>query len=145
MKNIAKYLKYYKLQVILGPIFKLIEAILELSCPILVARIIDIGISSGDAGYIIKYGLIVIALNIIGFAFAIGCQKCASIAKFDAHFLLFYNNFPKRFIISVLCSSSEWAYRLRVTVAFLCPNSSDSVLTSIPHSNALVAKVWRRE
>ncbi len=81
MKNIAKYLKYYKLQVLLGPIFKLIEAILELSCPILVAKIIDIGIASGDAGYIIKYGLIVIALNIIGFAFAIGCQKCASIAS----------------------------------------------------------------
>lgn len=81
MKNIAKYLKYYKLQVLLGPIFKLIEAILELSCPILVAKIIDIGIASGDTGYIIKYGLIVIALNIIGFAFAIGCQKCASIAS----------------------------------------------------------------
>lgn len=81
MKNLLKYLKYYKLQVILGPIFKLVEAILELSCPILVAKIIDVGISSGDASYIIKYGLIVIALNIVGFAFAIGCQKCASIAS----------------------------------------------------------------
>ncbi|MBQ3502310.1 MAG: ABC transporter ATP-binding protein, partial [Clostridia bacterium] len=81
MKNIIKYLKYYKLQVILGPIFKLIEAILELTCPILVAKIIDVGISTGDASYIIKYGIIVIALNIIGFTFALGCQKCASIAS----------------------------------------------------------------
>ncbi len=81
MKNLAKYLKYYKLQVILGPIFKLIEAILELSCPILVAKIIDVGISSGDTSYIIKYGLIVIAVNIIGFAFAVVCQKCAAVAS----------------------------------------------------------------
>ena len=81
MKNLAKYLKYYKLQVILGPICKLIEAILELYCPLLVAKIIDTGIALGDAGYIIKYGLIVIALNIIGFVFAVVCQKCASVAS----------------------------------------------------------------
>ena len=81
MKNLAKYLKYYKLQVILGPIFKLIEALLELSCPILVAKIIDIGISSGDSAFIIKYGLIVVALNVLGFAFAVVCQKCASVAS----------------------------------------------------------------
>ena len=81
MKSLAKYLKYYKLQVILGPIFKLIEAILELSCPILVAKIIDVGIASSNASYIIKYGVVVIAINVIGFIFAIGCQKCASIAS----------------------------------------------------------------
>jgi len=81
MKNLAKYLKYYKLQIILGPICKLIEAILELLCPILVAKIIDIGVSSGDVSYILKYGIIVIAINIIGFVFAIICQKCAAIAS----------------------------------------------------------------
>ena len=81
MKHLAKYLKYYKLQVILGPICKLIEALLELTCPILVAKIIDIGISSGNSAYIIKYGLIVVALNVIGFGFALICQKCASVAS----------------------------------------------------------------
>lgn len=81
MKSLAKYLKYYKLQVILGPIFKLIEAILELSCPILVAKIVDHGIAYADTAYIIKYGIIVIALNIIGFCFAVICQKCASVAS----------------------------------------------------------------
>ena len=81
MKNLAKYLKYYKLQVILGPICKLIEAILELYCPLLVAKIIDTGIALGDAGYILKYGIYVIALNIIGFVFAVICQKCASVAS----------------------------------------------------------------
>lgn len=81
MKNLAKYLKYYKLQVILGPICKLIEAILELYCPLLVAKIIDTGIALGDTSYILKYGIYVIALNIIGFVFAVVCQKCASIAS----------------------------------------------------------------
>ncbi|MBQ7880247.1 MAG: ABC transporter ATP-binding protein [Clostridia bacterium] len=81
MKNLAKYLKYYKLQVILGPICKLIETLLELSCPILVAKIIDYGIAHADTSFIIKYGIIVIALNIIGFCFAIICQKCASVAS----------------------------------------------------------------
>lgn len=55
-----------------------------------------------------------------------------------------YNNFPNLFIISTLCSSKEWAYRLSVIVAFLCPNSSERVLTSIPHSIARVANVWRK-
>ena len=81
MKNLAKYLKYYKLQVILGPICKLIEAILELYCPLLVAKIIDTGIAMGDTGYILKYGIYVIAVNIIGFVFAVICQKSASIAS----------------------------------------------------------------
>ncbi|MFQ6723761.1 MAG: ABC transporter ATP-binding protein [Clostridia bacterium] len=81
MKNLSKYLKYYKLQVILGPVFKLIEALLELSCPILVAKIIDHGIAFADTSYIIKYGLIVIAINVIGFFFAVACQKCASVAS----------------------------------------------------------------
>jgi ATP-binding cassette subfamily B protein len=81
MKNLAKYLKYYKLQVILGPICKLIETLLELTCPILVAKIIDIGVSSGDVGYIIKYGIIVIAFHVLSFCFALVCQKCASISS----------------------------------------------------------------
>ena len=80
MKKLAKYLKYYKLQVILGPVCKLIEALLELYCPILVAKIIDIGISTGDTAYIIKYGIIVIALTTLALMFAIICQKCASVA-----------------------------------------------------------------
>lgn len=81
MKNLAKYFKYYKFQAILGPLFKLIETILELLCPILVAKIIDHGIASADTAYIIKYGIIVIAVNVISFCFAVGGQKCASVAS----------------------------------------------------------------
>ena len=81
MKHLVKYLKFYKIQIILGPICKLIETILELICPVLVAKIIDYGISNGDTSFIIKYGIIVVALNIIGFAFGTICQKCASITS----------------------------------------------------------------
>lgn len=52
---------------------------------------------------------------------------------------------PSLFIISCLCSISEWAYLFSVTVAFLCPNISAKVFTSIPHSKARVANVCRSE
>ena len=47
--------------------------------------------------------------------------------------------------LSCLCSISEWAYLFSVTVAFLCPNISAKVFTSIPHSKARVANVCRSE
>lgn len=80
MNGLGGYVKRYKAQVILGPLFKFLEAVLELLNPIFMARIIDIGIKNSDKPYIIKYTLILVACNIIGFAFAIICQKCASIA-----------------------------------------------------------------
>ena len=80
MNGIGGYVKKYKAQVILGPLFKFLEAVLELLNPIFMARIIDIGIKNSDKAYIVKYTLILVACNIIGFCFAIICQKCASIA-----------------------------------------------------------------
>lgn len=80
MNGIGGYVKKYKGQVILGPLFKFLEAVLELLNPIFMARIIDIGIKNSDKPYIVKYTLILVACNIIGFAFAIICQKCASVA-----------------------------------------------------------------
>lgn len=80
MVGIGGYVKKYKAQVILGPLFKFFEAVLELLNPIFMARIIDVGIKNSDKPYIIKYTLILVVCNIIGFVFAILCQKCASIA-----------------------------------------------------------------
>ena len=80
MKSMGGYVKKYKAQVILGPLFKFLEAVLELLNPIFMARIIDIGIKNSDKPYIIKFTLILVACNILGFAFAIICQKCASVA-----------------------------------------------------------------
>ena len=81
MKNIWGYLKQYKLQLILGPVAKLIEAILELLNPIFMARVIDIGIKNSDKVFIFKYLGIILACNIVGFCFAVICQKCASVAS----------------------------------------------------------------
>lgn len=75
------YIKKYKVRTFLGPFFKLLEALLELLSPILMARIIDIGIKNSDKPYIIKYGIIILICNILGFACAVICQKCASVVS----------------------------------------------------------------
>lgn len=65
---------------IFGPLFKFLEAVLELLNPIFMARIIDIGIKNSDKPYIMKWTIILICCNIAGFCFAVICQKCAAIA-----------------------------------------------------------------
>lgn len=81
MKVLGKYLKKYKWFIIIGPLFKLLETILELFNPIMVARIIDFGVKNADYHYIVKYGLIILAFNVIGFGAALICQKCASLTS----------------------------------------------------------------
>ena len=61
-----KYYALYKKQFILGPAFKLAEAILELLVPLVMAKIIDVGIKNGDVPYIIKMGLLMASLGILG-------------------------------------------------------------------------------
>ena len=81
MKKLFGYVKKFKWFVIFGPICKMIEAVLELLNPLLVANIIDHGVSSGDIGYITKYGVIILVVNIICFAFSVVGQKCASVTS----------------------------------------------------------------
>jgi ATP-binding cassette subfamily B protein len=81
MLKIARFLKNYKKQVILGPIFKLIEAIFELIVPIIMAKIIDVGIQNRDIHYVIKMGLLLAAIGIVGLGSSLICQKYASIAS----------------------------------------------------------------
>ena len=66
MRNLLRYLKDYKKESVLGPLFKLLEASFELFVPLVMAKIIDIGIRNQDVGYIIKMGGILILLGIIG-------------------------------------------------------------------------------
>ena len=61
-----KYFSLYKKQFILGPAFKLCEAILELFVPLVVARIIDRGIAQADRAYIFKMGGVLFALAFFG-------------------------------------------------------------------------------
>lgn len=81
MKCVFKYLKNYKKELILGPLFKLLEALFELIVPLVMAKIIDIGIGNADKAYILKSGLVLIILAIFGLLSAFTCQyfaaKCA--------------------------------------------------------------------
>ena len=82
MIRLAKqYLKYFKLQVTIGPFFKLLEAIFELYVPTVMAKIIDIGIANGDKGYILKMGGLMVLLGFMGLCFALICQYSAAIAS----------------------------------------------------------------
>ena len=78
---LLQHLKKYKWYMIIGPFFKLLETILELFNPLLVAQIIDHGVETGDINFIIRYGIIILVANILGFAFSMICQKCASLTS----------------------------------------------------------------
>lgn len=81
MIRLAHYLKYFKLEVIFGPLFKLAEAILELIVPLVMAKIIDVGIKNGDTGYIIRMGGLMLLLGAVGLGCALICQYVASKAS----------------------------------------------------------------
>lgn len=78
MRNLLKYLKDYKKESILGPLFKLLEASFELFVPLVMAKIIDIGIKNQDIGYIMKMGGILILLGIIGLSCSLTAQYFAA-------------------------------------------------------------------
>lgn len=81
MKRILGYLKYYKKEVIIGPIFKFTEAVFELIVPLVMAKIIDVGIKNGDTIYIYKMGGVMILLGVVGLICALICQYLASKAS----------------------------------------------------------------
>lgn len=78
MKRLLTYLKEYRKECILGPLFKLLEAFFELLVPLVVASIIDVGISSGDRSYVISRCLILVVLGLVGLASSITAQYFAA-------------------------------------------------------------------
>lgn len=81
MKKLLVYLKDYIKESILGPLFKLLEALFELFVPLVIAAIIDTGIENGDKGYIIKMCMVLILLGFVGLAFSITAQYFAAKAS----------------------------------------------------------------
>ena len=81
MLRLARYLKYYKKEVIIGPFFKLLEAIFELIVPLVMASIIDIGINNGNKSFVLQKGGLLILLAIMGLGFALICQYSAARAS----------------------------------------------------------------
>ncbi len=68
MKSLLKYLKDYKKESFLAPLFKMLEASFELFVPLVMAAIIDTGIANNDRGYIFRMGGVLVALGLIGLA-----------------------------------------------------------------------------
>lgn len=81
MFKLLPYLKNYKKEVIIGPIFKLLEAIFELMVPLVMAKIIDIGVKNGDYGYVVKSGFTLLVLGFLGLFCALVCQYSAAKAS----------------------------------------------------------------
>ena len=81
MKMLMGYIKKHKWFMIVGPFFKLLEALLELANPIIVAQIIDKGVSTSNIETIIKLGLVLVFANVVGFCFSALGQKCASLTS----------------------------------------------------------------
>ena len=79
MKALWPDLKGYRAQLVLGPLFKLAEAILELLVPLLMADIIDVGVKTGDVRYIVTHGLAMLGLGAVGLGCALTCQYFAAV------------------------------------------------------------------
>ena len=84
MKMIMRFLKDYKKECVLAPLFKMLEAIFELFVPLVVSSVIDKGIANGDKGYIMQMCFMLILLAIIGLVCAITAQYFSAKAAVGA-------------------------------------------------------------
>ena len=73
MRQIWMYMKNYKKETVLAPLFKMLEAGFELCVPLVIASLTDVGIRNGDKGYAVKMGLVLLVLALVGF----GCSVVA--------------------------------------------------------------------
>ena len=74
MKKLLRFMKNYKKETVLAPLFKMLEASFELFVPLVMAAMVDVGIKNADIPYIIKMGLVLVALALIGLATAATAQ-----------------------------------------------------------------------
>lgn len=78
MKVLLPILKKYRREAVLAPLFKLVEALLELIVPLIMARIIDRGIAVGDRGYVLQQSALLLLLGAAGLGFSITAQYFAA-------------------------------------------------------------------
>lgn len=74
MKKLLQFMKHYKKETVLAPLFKMLEASFELFVPLVMAAMVDVGIKNADIPYIVKMGLVLVALALIGLATAATAQ-----------------------------------------------------------------------
>lgn len=78
MKKLLVYLKDYKKESVLGPLFKLLEATFELIVPLVMAAIIDTGVATGDKSYIMKMCMVLVLFAVIGLTCSVTAQYFAA-------------------------------------------------------------------
>lgn len=78
MIGLLKYLKHYKKESLLAPLFKMLEATFDLLVPLVVAKIIDQGIAGNDTGYVLQMGGVLVLLAFVGLAFSLTAQFFAA-------------------------------------------------------------------
>lgn len=78
MGKLLRFLKGYEKESVLGPLFKLLEATLELFVPLIVASLIDVGIANRDLSYVIKMFVFLVVLGVVGLAFSLTAQFFAA-------------------------------------------------------------------
>ena len=74
MRKLLVYIKDYKKETILAPLFKMLEATFELFVPLVMAAVIDQGIGSGDISYVLRMGGVLVLLGVVGLACSITAQ-----------------------------------------------------------------------
>ena len=78
MRTLLPFLKPYRKECVLSPLFKLFEAVLELFVPLIMAAIIDNGIHARDTGYVLRMGLWLVALGVLGLISSVTAQFFAA-------------------------------------------------------------------
>ncbi len=78
MKKLLKYLKNYKKETVIAPLFKMLEATFELFVPLVMANIIDVGIANNDKNYILWMGALLVGLAVIGIVCSLTAQYFAA-------------------------------------------------------------------
>ena len=78
MRTLFPFLKPFRKECVVSPLFKLLEALLELFVPLIMAAIIDKGILAGDTGYVLRMGLLLVGLGMLGFACSVTAQFFAA-------------------------------------------------------------------
>ena len=78
MGKLLRFLKGYEKESVLGPLFKLLEATLELFVPLIVASLIDVGIANKDLNYVLRMFLFLVVLGVVGLAFSLTAQFFAA-------------------------------------------------------------------
>ena len=93
MRRIIRFIKSYRKEAVMGPLFKMLEALFELFIPLVVADIIDVGIKNGDSAYILRRCALMVGLGVVGLVCSITAQyfsaKAAVGLATDLRFALF--------------------------------------------------------